>query len=80
MQNPTTVNIPIKIIYLIESLVNLSSSFLGYNIPPIKLPLKVLNPVLKTIAVGSLTPIFLFCIIFVPANKIYFSKSGSFVS
>ena len=42
---PMMHKIPIKIIYLTESLVNLSSSGFGYKIALIKLPLKVLNPV-----------------------------------
>ena len=71
--------IPIKIIYLTESLVNLSSSGFGYKIALIKLPLKVLNPVWNTIPKGFPFPIFLFWTTFVPPNKIYLSLSGSFV-
>ena len=52
--------IPIKIIYLTESLVKLSSSGFGYKIAFIKFPLKVLNPVWKTIPKGFPFPIFLF--------------------
>ena len=44
--NPIIVIIPINIIYFTESLVKVSLSFFGYKIPPIKLPLNVLNPVL----------------------------------
>ena len=66
--------------YFTESLVKVSLSFLGYNIPAIKLPLNVLNPVLKTMPLGSVGPIFLFWTNFVPANNIYFSYSGSLVS
>ena len=43
---PTIVMIPMMIIYFTESLVKVSLSFLGYKIPPIKFPLKVLKPVL----------------------------------
>ena len=41
IKKPTIVIIPIIIIYLTESRVNLSLSFFGYNIPAIKLPLNV---------------------------------------
>ena len=42
------VNIIIIIIYFKESFSNLVISYLGFNIPPINFPFKVLNPVSYT--------------------------------
>ena len=48
IKNEMIVNISIIKIYFKESFSNLDSSYLGFNIPPINFPFKVLNPVSYT--------------------------------
>ena len=72
--NPTKERIAIMNIYLTESFLNLKSTCFGKSILLIKFPFFVLNAVLSTNAFSPLVLDFfnLFCIIFVPENKMFF--------